>query len=167
MSRWAYSVRTPQFFPRSPHVRQHRAARDGSLDRGDHRAGHRRAGEETTTSNRATVQLVFVGLGALVVALSQSLLVPVLSTLPADLHTSASNVSWLLTSTLLVAAISVPIMGRLGDMFGKRRMLLVALAALTSARSSPRSPTTSPCSSPVARSRAWPPRRSRSASACS
>jgi MFS family permease len=89
------------------------------------------AGEETTTSSRATVQLVFVGLGALVVALSQSLLVPVLSSLPADLHTSASNVSWLLTSTLLVAAISVPIMGRLGDMFGKRRMLLVALAALT------------------------------------
>ena len=82
-------------------------------------------------SSRATVQLVFVGLGALVVALSQSLLVPVLSSLPADLNTSASNVSWLLTSTLLVAAISVPILGRLGDMFGKRRMLLVALAALT------------------------------------
>ncbi|GAA2470584.1 MFS transporter [Terrabacter carboxydivorans] len=85
----------------------------------------------TPAAGRANVQLVFVGLGALVVALSQSLLVPVLATLPADLHTSASNVSWLLTSTLLVSAISVPIMGRLGDMFGKRRLLLVALAALT------------------------------------
>jgi MFS family permease len=83
-----------------------------------------------TTPGRATLELVVVGLGALVVALSQSLLIPVLSSLPVDLHTSAGNVSWLLTSTLLVAAVSVPIMGRLGDMFGKRLMLLVAVGAL-------------------------------------
>ena len=83
------------------------------------------------SSRRGTLELLVVGLGALVVALSQSLLIPVLSTLPARLNTSAGNVSWLLTSTLLVAAVSVPIMGRLGDMFGKRRMLLVAIGALT------------------------------------
>ncbi|AWB91544.1 MFS transporter [Aeromicrobium chenweiae] len=82
------------------------------------------------SSRRATLELVFVGLGALVVALSQSLLIPVLSILPAELDTSASNVNWLLTSTLLAAAVSVPIMGRLGDMFGKRRLLLVAVGAL-------------------------------------
>ncbi len=83
-----------------------------------------------TSPRRATLELMVVGLGALVVALAQSLLIPVLSILPADLDTSASNVSWLLTSTLLVAAISVPILGRLGDMFGKKRMLLVAIGAL-------------------------------------
>ena len=83
-----------------------------------------------TSPRRATLELLVVGLGALVVALAQSLLIPVLSILPADLDTSASNVSWLLTSTLLVAAVSVPIMGRLGDMFGKRLMLLVAVGAL-------------------------------------
>jgi MFS family permease len=83
-----------------------------------------------TSSRRATLELLVVGLGALVVALAQSVLIPVLSILPADLDTSASNVSWLLTSTLLVAAVSVPIMGRLGDMYGKRRMLLVAIGAL-------------------------------------
>ncbi|MRJ78285.1 MFS transporter [Aeromicrobium sp. SMF47] len=82
------------------------------------------------SSRRATLELVFVGLGALVVALSQSLLIPVLSILPAQLDTSAGNVNWLLTSTLLAAAVSVPIMGRLGDMFGKRRLLLVAVGAL-------------------------------------
>ncbi|MBB6627485.1 MFS transporter [Nocardioides sp. KIGAM211] len=83
-----------------------------------------------TSPARARLELVVVGLGALVVSLSQSVLIPVLSVLPADLDTSASNVSWLLTSTLLVAAVAVPIMGRLGDMYGKRLMLLVALAAL-------------------------------------
>jgi len=85
---------------------------------------------EHTSPRRATLELFVVGLGALVVALAQSLLIPVLSILPADLDTSASNVSWLLTSTLLVAAVSVPILGRLGDMFGKRLMLLVAIGAL-------------------------------------
>jgi MFS family permease len=85
---------------------------------------------EHTSSSRATLELVVVGLGALVVSLSQSVLVPVLAILPTELDTSATNVSWLLTSTLMVAAVSVPIMGRLGDMFGKRLVLLVAIGAL-------------------------------------
>src|SRR4051794_27507018 len=80
---------------------------------------------------RARLELLIIGLGTLVVSLTQSLLVPVLAVLPADLHTSSSNVEWLLTSTLLVGAIAVPLFGRLGDMFGKRLMLLVSLGALT------------------------------------
>ncbi len=56
--------------------------------------------------------------------------IPVLATLPATLNTSVTNVEWLLTSTLLVSAVAVPVFGRLGDMFGKRRMMLVAIAAL-------------------------------------
>ncbi|MDH2415750.1 MFS transporter [Nocardioides sp. CER19] len=83
-----------------------------------------------TSPGRARLELFVVGLGALVVSLAQSLLIPVLGELPGDLHTSSSTVSWLLTSTLLVAAVSVPIMGRLGDMFGKRLLLLVAIGAL-------------------------------------
>jgi MFS family permease len=79
---------------------------------------------------RARLEVLVIGLGALVVSLTQSLLVPVLAVLPGDLHTSASNVEWLLTSTLLVGAVAVPLFGRLGDMFGKRVMLLVALSAL-------------------------------------
>jgi len=80
---------------------------------------------------RANLELFVVGLAALVVALSQSVLIPVIGTLPAELGTSTSNVTWLLTSTLLVGAVSVPVMGRLGDMFGQRRLLLVAVGALT------------------------------------
>src|SRR3954452_18230486 len=74
--------------------------------------------------------LLFVGLGALVVSLSQSLLIPVLASLPAELHTSADTVQWLLTSTLLGAAVPAPLLGRMGDMFGTRRMLLISLGAM-------------------------------------
>ena len=91
----------------------------------------RRTSTADNSGARPNLVLLLVGLGALAVSLSQSILVPVLSILPGRLDTSATNVSWLLTSTLLVAAVSVPIMGRLGDMFGKRRMLLVAIGALS------------------------------------
>jgi MFS family permease len=83
-----------------------------------------------TPPGRATVELLVVSTGALLVSLSQSVLVPVLSILPSRLHTSISNVEWLLTSTFLVGAVAVPLFGRMGDMFGKRLLLMVALGAL-------------------------------------
>jgi MFS family permease len=82
------------------------------------------------SAGRARVELLVVGTGALLVSLSQSVLVPVLAILPQRLHTSTSNVEWLLTSTFLVGAVAVPLFGRMGDMFGKRRLLVVALGAL-------------------------------------
>ena len=83
-----------------------------------------------TTATKARTELLVVGFAALTVSLTQSLLIPVLPTLPAALDTSPSNIEWLLTSTLLVGAVAVPLFGRLGDMFGKRRMMLIALGAL-------------------------------------
>jgi EmrB/QacA subfamily drug resistance transporter len=64
-------------------------------------------------------------------ALLQSLVTPVLPTIEAGLHTSQNTVTWVLTAYLLSASIFTPIMGRLGDMWGKERMLVAALIALT------------------------------------
>lgn len=63
-------------------------------------------------------------------ALLQSLVVPVLPTLQAGLHTSQNNVTWVLTAYLVSASIFTPIMGRLGDMWGKDRLMVVAVIAL-------------------------------------
>ena len=63
--------------------------------------------------------------------LLQSLVVPALPTLQAALHTSQSTVSWIFTAYLLSASVATPVLGRLGDMFGKERMLVVVLAALS------------------------------------
>lgn len=81
-------------------------------------------------TQRTGLWLLFVGVGALVVALSQTILIPILSVLPVELNTTTDVVQWLLTITLLVGGISVPLLGRLGDMFGTRRMLLVAVGAM-------------------------------------
>ncbi|MFD8504362.1 MFS transporter [Streptomyces sp. NPDC059687] len=71
--------------------------------------------------------LAFAGI---VVAVMQTLLVPVIKDLPQLLSTSPSNATWVLTSTLLSGAVATPIMGRLGDLYGKRRMLLASLGVM-------------------------------------
>ncbi|MEU7425306.1 MFS transporter [Streptomyces sp. NPDC048362] len=71
--------------------------------------------------------LAFAGI---VVAVMQTLLVPVIKDLPQLLETTPSNATWVLTSTLLSGAVATPIMGRLGDLYGKRRMLILSLAVM-------------------------------------
>lgn len=71
--------------------------------------------------------LAFAGI---VVSVMQSLVVPLIPELPDLLHTSASDASWVITATLLAGAVATPVLGRLGDMFGKRRLLLVSLSVL-------------------------------------
>jgi MFS family permease len=60
----------------------------------------------------------------------QSLVVPALPTLQQDLGTTPTGVTWIFTAYLLAASVATPIAGRLGDMFGKKRTLLVVLTGL-------------------------------------
>ena len=81
-----------------------------------------------TSSARATLEIVVIGFATITCSLYQSVLVPLLGILPERLGRSSSAVEWLLTATLLVSAVATPVMGRLGDMFGKRRLLLIAVS---------------------------------------
>ncbi|MFI0999729.1 MFS transporter [Streptomyces galbus] len=63
-------------------------------------------------------------------AIMQTLVTPLIAELPQILDTSSSNAAWVITVTLLVAAVCVPISGRLGDLVGKRRMLLACAVPL-------------------------------------
>jgi EmrB/QacA subfamily drug resistance transporter len=85
-----------------------------------------------STRTRTAPALIFVVLAAAAASFSllQSLINPVLPTIQRDLSTSQSTVTWVLTAWLLSAAIATPILGRVGDMVGKRRTLLIALAAI-------------------------------------
>ena len=60
----------------------------------------------------------------------QSLVVPALPTLQRDLHTTPTGVTWIFTAYLLAASVATPIAGRIGDMFGKKRTLVVVLVGL-------------------------------------
>jgi EmrB/QacA subfamily drug resistance transporter len=77
---------------------------------------------------RITYAVLLVGVSSY--ALLQSLVSPVLSTIQHDLHTSQATVTWVLTAYLLSASIFTPILGRVGDMVGKERILVVTLLFL-------------------------------------
>ena len=79
---------------------------------------------------QVTFAILAAGIGAY--ALLQSLVIPVLTTVAKELHTSQDAVTWVLTAYLLSASIMTPILGRAGDIFGKKWVFagtLVALAA--------------------------------------
>jgi MFS family permease len=59
-----------------------------------------------------------------------TLVVPIQTKLPELLNASREDTAWVVTATLVAAAVMTPIAGRLGDMYGKRRIVLVLLAVL-------------------------------------
>ncbi|MER7841399.1 MFS transporter [Streptomyces sp. NPDC096040] len=86
------------------------------------------AGE--SAAPRTNVVVAVLAFGGIVVSLMQTLVIPIVPQLPKLLDASASNAAWAVTATLLAAAVATPVMGRLGDMYGKRLMLLTSLVML-------------------------------------
>jgi EmrB/QacA subfamily drug resistance transporter len=74
--------------------------------------------------------LAVLSLGAVSYSLLQSGVAPALPTIQHDLHASTNGASWVFTAYLLSASIGTPILGRLGDMYGKERWLLYTLGGL-------------------------------------
>jgi MFS family permease len=72
----------------------------------------------------ALVTVIFLCFSGMSVALMQTLVIPIQSNLPEYLHTTPANSSWVVTATLLCAAVAMPIAGRLGDLYGKQRVLV-------------------------------------------
>jgi len=94
--------------------------------------GRRDTGSATGTERGAhgALLVLYLSLGGLAYAVLQSLVAPALSTIGRELHASTANASWVITAYLLSASVLTPILGRLGDMVGKRRVLIGVLAAL-------------------------------------
>jgi len=72
---------------------------------------------------------IMVGLSfaGMIVAMMQTLVVPIIGLIQHKLGTSASGVSWVITANLLAAAVMTPLLGRYGDQHGKRKVLLACL----------------------------------------
>lgn len=85
---------------------------------------------ESHDRQHPTLTLGVLSLSALAYVLLQSMVLPALPEIGRALHTSQSTVAWVLTAYLISASVATPVLGRLGDMFGKKRVLLIVLAAL-------------------------------------
>ena len=84
-----------------------------------HRSGH-----------RARVLIAALSVVALTVAVLQTGVVPVLGVIARQLNASTVDVSWAVTANLLAAAATTPLIGRLADLYSKRRVLLVVLTVV-------------------------------------
>src|SRR5271163_2095064 len=83
-----------------------------------------------TTETNARLILAPLMLGTLAYGVLGTIIVPALPFFEGVLHTGETGVTWLITAYLLGAAAATAVLGRLGDMFGKRRMLMVTLVVL-------------------------------------
>ena len=86
----------------------------------------------TSAPARAHYKVTFAVILVAVMSYSllQSLVLPVLPTIQTSLHTNQSTVTWVLTAYLLAASVATPIVGRLGDMMGKKKVLVAVLMVL-------------------------------------
>ncbi len=73
------------------------------------------------------VTLAVLAVAALSYALLQTMVAPALPAIQRELDTTTTAVTWVLTVYLLTASIATPVLGRLGDIFGKEHMLVVVL----------------------------------------
>ena len=76
------------------------------------------------------VTFTLLAVAAVAYALLQSLVAPALLTIQHDLDTTTAGAAWILTAYLLSASVFTPIAGRLGDMYGKKRTMVVVLIVL-------------------------------------
>jgi MFS family permease len=71
-----------------------------------------------------------LALSGTLVALMQTLVVPLLPDFSGILGVTADDASWLVTATLLSSAVATPIVSRSADMYGKRKMMVVCLGIM-------------------------------------
>ncbi len=89
--------------------------------------GDRRRLTRTPRAGVVTAVLAFAGMSA---SFMQTIVLPIQAELPDLLHTTRDDTAWVITATLLSAAVVTPISGRLGDLYGKRRIALALLVLL-------------------------------------
>ncbi|MFD8228097.1 MDR family MFS transporter [Streptomyces massasporeus] len=80
---------------------------------------------------RERLTVPVLAFGGILMAVMQTVVVPLLPDLPRLTGASAGTVSWMVTATLLSGAVLTPVLGRAGDMYGKRRVLMAALTLMT------------------------------------
>lgn len=89
-------------------------------------------GTPTDGHSKTHLALTLLALSAagLVVSLQQTVVIPLLPHMMVQLGTDAAGIQWLFTAALLSGAVATPLLSRFGDMYGKKRMVLIAMGLL-------------------------------------
>ncbi len=77
-----------------------------------------------------TITIAVLATSGMVMAIMQTMFIPLLAQIPGILNCTADNASWLITATLISSVVAIPTMSRLADMYGKRRMMLISIGVM-------------------------------------
>ena len=80
-----------------------------------------------SATRRPHLTLAILSIAAVSYVLQQTLVVPALPTIQRDLDTTNTWVTWVFTGFLLTSAVATPLLGKLGDIHGKRRLLVISM----------------------------------------
>jgi MFS family permease len=84
-------------------------------------------GQGKKTASYATKVLLTVTAVALLINYVETMVIPGLPSIQTDMATTANVASWITSALLIVGATSAPLFGKLGDSYGKKKMLLIAI----------------------------------------
>jgi len=79
---------------------------------------------------RLWLTLVALSTAGMVVSVQQTVVIPLLPRLMVTFGASVAEVTWVFTASLIAAAVATPLLSRLGDMYGKKRMILFTVSLL-------------------------------------
>lgn len=96
-----------------------------------HDHGHHHHASETRDSRRLALPLLVIATAQLMVVLDDTVANIALPTLQNDLGISAANLPWIINAYILAFGGLLLFGGRLGDLYGRRRMLQVGMAIFT------------------------------------
>jgi EmrB/QacA subfamily drug resistance transporter len=82
----------------------------------------------TVERQHHNVTLAVLVLAGVAFALQQTMVIPALPVLQREFDTTTAWATWLLTGFLLSASVATPLVGKLGDQYGKERLLVISLS---------------------------------------
>jgi EmrB/QacA subfamily drug resistance transporter len=89
------------------------------------------AGSEGISLKGNGIILVDLAAIAMMVMFIEIMLVPALPIIAQEFPGEAQWVSWVLSAYMLVGAVATPIIGRLGDIYGKKKVMLISMTIYT------------------------------------
>jgi MFS family permease len=79
------------------------------------------------TNRTAWITLAILSFTQIITMHSETMLLPAIPDIIVDFNLSFNNSSWILSSYLIAGAVSAPIVGRLSDIYGSKKMLVIIM----------------------------------------
>jgi MFS family permease len=86
-------------------------------------------------SKDAWITLAILSLIGLIIVYGETMIIPAIPDLVEDFNIPYNTTAWILTAYLIAGAVATPIVGKLSDIYGKKRILLLVMIIYTAGTS--------------------------------